>query len=402
MIEPKRITVDDVVMAYQISEFDDIDTGKAQPLFHTFPVINIFREDEPLPEQELKEKAEEDKLLLGRQGVIYEYSETVVPEVVKRLKREGGNLILDEEEWGKADFNIGLDGSTEFLQFSFSDHEVGLTPTTGLISRYGFPCRVPSLERVSISTKDVKACAELLEVVAGVDKKDPLSRDAYIYNFTDALEDDMTGMKIAVIENFYDMELDQSQQEKFDKMLSVMTEKGAELEAVTLPWEEHISIVNAYISYAESRMTMETIPADRLDNAESDCKEPDYVELRNYGFGELLLSEEGYEKVYAKALKLRSLIKDSYDMLLREYDILAVPFIPVQDSPWEFSYNTYALGAEMAGLPIMAVPMEICDKEQDLIQEEDYQKVFGMYLIAGANYESKLIKAAYTYEQGVK
>ena len=89
-------------------------------------------------------------------------------------------------------------------------------------------------------------------------------------------------------------------------------------------------------------------------------------------------------------------------MLLREYDILAVPFIPVQDSPWEFSYNTYALGAEMAGLPIMAVPMEICDKEQDLIQEEDYQKVFGMYLIAGANYESKLIKAAYTYEQGVK
>ena len=51
MIEPKRITVDDVVMAYQISEFDDIDTGKAQPLFHTFPVINIFREDEPLPEQ---------------------------------------------------------------------------------------------------------------------------------------------------------------------------------------------------------------------------------------------------------------------------------------------------------------------------------------------------------------
>lgn len=351
-------------------EWKEVDTGKAQPLFHTFPVINIFREEKSEPE-ERKTKAKEDLLLAGKTGRLYDAAPFVEPEVKRKAEQEGAVFVLEEED-KDVDFSLVMDDDGACLQLALVTGQVGLKPTAGLVSRYGMCRRTPSLERVSLLAKDVEGCAGTLEAVAGLDAKDPMSRDAYIYDYTQALDADMTNYKLGILGN--PEEIREEQRQGFDEMLQVLADKGASFETVSLDWEEYIEAVDTYLYAAERRMTA---GAGMLD--------PDHEEREDMALGDWVLQGENYEEVYVKALKFRSLIKDSYDLFFREYDLLAVPYTEEEDAP----YNRYLLGANLAGIPMMAVP------KGDGTQS-------GLYLIAGANGESKLIRAAYTYEQGVR
>ena len=102
-----------------------------------------------------------------------------------------------------------------------------------------------------------------------------------------------------------------------------------------------------------------------------------------------LLEEDNYETYYLKALKLRSLIKDSYDMLFRDYALFVVPYTEAVDP--------YSVAANLAGLPAMTMPYVPYGAET----ADGTVVTAGIHMIAGANYENHLIKAAYTYEQEV-
>lgn len=354
-----------------LEEWKEVDTGKAQPLFHTFPVINIFREDETAEQTVRTGKAEEEKLLIGRKGILYDSSENVTPEAAFLVQREGGILLTEEEQEESADFSLVMDDDGACLELALTTGQVGLKPTAGLISRYGMRVRTPSLERIGLIARDVTLAACVLEAVAGVDPKDPMSRDAYVYDYRGALKADMMDMKLGIIGNLED--ITQEQRQDFDEMLLVLAEQGAELHSVSLDWEEHIERTDACIYSAERRMT-----------AGVELLQPEQEEWDDLSFGEWLLEEEQYEEIYLKILKLRSLIKDSYDLLLREYDLLVVPFVCREESD---RLNPYVLGANLAGLPMMTTA------------GKDSDGAIGMCFIAGANAESKLIRAAYTYEQ---
>lgn len=352
-------------------EWKEVDTGKAQSLFHTFPVINIFREEKSEPE-ERRTKAEEDQLLAGKTGRIYDAAPSVEPEVKRKAEQEGA-VFAAEEEGKEADFSLVMDDDGACLELALATGQVGLKPTAGLVSRYGMRRRTPSLERVSLLAKDAEGCARTLEAIAGVDAKDPMSRDAYLYDYTQALEADLTGFKLGILGN--PEEIREEQRQGFDEMLQILADKGASFETVSLDWEEYMEAVDTYLYAAERRMTAR---AEMLDS--------NHEEREDMALGDWVLQEDHYEEVYLKALKFRSLIKDSYDLFFREYDLLAVPYAEEEeDAP----YNRYLLGANFAGIPMMAVP------KKDGTQS-------GLYLIAGANGESKLIRAAYTYEQGVR
>ena len=131
------------------------------------------------------------------------------------------------------------------------------------------------------------------------------------------------------------------------------------------------------IAACEKRMTADEM---QMNLAEED----EFLALGSY-----LLEEDNYEKYYLKALKVRSLIKDAYDMLFRNYALFIVPYTG--------SVDPYSVAANLAGLPAMTIPFVPYDKK------EEYEETIkaGVYMVAGANYENNLIKAAYTYEQEV-
>lgn len=360
----------------------ELDTGKAQPLFHPYPVINIFREDEIMGEEQLKDKPEDEKLLTGLKGLLCDTSETVKPQIKKNLESEGAGFLGDDDIFSdnpkSPDFMIAMDSDASFLKYAVTRGCPALKATYGLISRYGMETDAPSLVQPAISAENTAMIARVLQAAAGVDKKDPMSRDAYIYEYLEALEDvDMTGMKIAILEEHPDMELDEMKLGCYNHILDVFEAKGADIETVKPEWIEHASQIHEMIAACEKVMTADEIGLCLEDEEEA------------LAFGNYLLEEEHYEKYYLKALKMRSLIKDSYDMLFRHYALFIIPYTGDADP--------YSVGANLAGLPAMTLPFV----PYDAMDDDDEIVEAGVHMIAGANYENNLLKAANIYEQEV-
>ena len=199
-----------------------------------------------------------------------------------------------------------------------------------------------------------------------------------LLGYMEALKDtDMSGMKIGIIEEFPDGEYDEMQLGCYNHILDVFEAKGADIETVQLDWIQYADYVHEIITACEKVMTADEIMMSLAEEEEI------------LAFGQELLFEENYEKYYLKALKLRSLIKDAYDMLFREYALFIVPYTSKKD--------IYSVAANLSGLPAMTIPFV----PHDALEEDDEIVEAGLHMIAGANYENNLIKAAYIYEQEV-
>ena len=116
--------------------------------------------------------------------------------------------------------------------------------------------------------------------------------------------------------------------------------------------------------------------------------------------GTYALSAGYYDAYYLKAQQVRTLIKQDFDAALREVDVIACPTSPTTafrigekaDDPlrctcptsspcrstWRASAGCRCRAASTAGLPI------------------------GLQLIAGAFAETRLLRAAYAYEQATE
>jgi len=362
-----------------LEELAELDTGKAQPLYHPYPVINIFREDKPLEEKAVKEKIEEEKLLSGMKGFVCDTSFCVKPQIENMLEQEGAKLITPEDEVIPEDaFVVAMDSDASFLKYAIAQGYASLKATYGLVSRYGMYIDTPSLAQPAVAAKNTAMIASVLQAVAGVDNKDPMSRDAYIYEYMEALKDtDLSGMKIAILEEFPNMKYSQDELGYYNRILDAFEAKGADIETVQLDWIEYADKVHEMIAACEKVMDADEIIMSLEEEEEA------------LAYGSYLLKEENYETYYLKALKLRSLIKDAYDMLFREYALFVVPYTSGQDP--------YSVAANLAGLPAMTIPFE----PYDSVEEDDEILEAGIHMIAGTNYENNLLKAAYAYEQEV-
>lgn len=387
MLKQKHVTF--------LEQLEELDTGKAQPLYHTFPVINIFREDGEDKKETILRKHEDRKLLEGKNGAVRGFCEALEAETVARAKVEGASF-----DQGEAAFILEPDCDGLTLKSHASLGWVSLKATLGTTSRYGMGATAPSLTQIAVSARTVEDTAKVLEAVAAVDKKDPMSRDCYIYDYTEGLQEDLTGMVVAVPEQFYELQISEPQRAVFSNVCAILEKKGATIETVELPWEEYIMPVHECITACEKTMTLSGM--DGLTDM-------DQYDLE---LGDFLLSRENYE-MYEKTLKVRSLIKDSYDLLLRDHSILLVPYT--------WGDDIYFAGANLSGLPTLAMPImpggdktrkisvgqecsgetgENCEcstktPNAEIKNVREMQCSTGIQMVAGANQEKMLIKAAY-------
>ena len=158
-----------------LKELLELDTGKAQPLFHPYPIINIFREDEPLVVKKIEEK-EDEKLLTDMVGVLCDVSETVQSQISVQLAIEEAKIVSefngmtdDEEEEDEsksegADFTIAMDSDASFLKYAILQGCLALKATYGLVSRYGMDTDAPSLAQPAIGAPNVSVIAKVLHL----------------------------------------------------------------------------------------------------------------------------------------------------------------------------------------------------------------------------------------------
>ena len=307
-------------------------------------------------------------------------------------------------------YALGSDTGGSIRQPSSFCGVTGIKPTYGTVSRYGLIAYGSSLDQIGPVAKDVTDCATILETIASYDSKDSTSVKRDDYNFTEALVEDVKGLKIGIPKDYFGGGLEPEVKEAILKAVDVLKEKGAIVEEFDLSLVEYAIPAYYVIASAEASSNL-----SRFDGVKYGYRTEEYNGLHNMykktrseGFGEevkrrimlgsFVLSSGYYDAYYLKALRTKALIKKAFDEAFAKYDVIIGPAAPttapklgdsLSDPIKMYLGDIYTISVNLAGLPGISVP---CGQDSNGLP-------IGMQIIGDCFKEKNIIRAAYTFEQ---
>ena len=307
-------------------------------------------------------------------------------------------------------YALGSDTGGSIRQPSSFCGVTGIKPTYGTVSRYGLIAYGSSLDQIGPIAKDVTDCAAILEAIASYDKKDSTSIPRDDLKFTDALVDDVKGLKIGIPRDYFGEGLDPEVKAAVLNAAKVLEQKGAIVEEFDLSLVEYAIPAYYVIACAEASSNLA-----RFDGVKYGYRAKEYEGLHNMykktrseGFGpevkrrimlgSFVLSSGYYDAYYLKALRTKALIKKAFDEAFAKYDVILGPAAPttapkigesLSDPIKMYLGDIYTISVNLAGLPGISLP---CGKDSNGLP-------IGLQLIGDCFKEKNIIRAAYTFEQ---
>ena len=111
----------------------------------------------------------------------------------------------------------------------------GLTPTYGLVSRYGLIDYANSLDKIGTMGKTVEDAAFLLSYIAAHDPKDSTSLPVKHRDYTAVLDAGVKGMKLGIPKEYFGEGVDRRVSEQIMETIEGLKDMGANVEEVSLP-----------------------------------------------------------------------------------------------------------------------------------------------------------------------
>jgi aspartyl-tRNA(Asn)/glutamyl-tRNA(Gln) amidotransferase subunit A len=284
---------------------------------------------------------------------------------------------------------------------------VGMKPTYGRVSRYGLVAFSSSLDQIGPITQTVEDAAILYDAISGHDSMDSTSANiAYDKTQIDAKRK----LTIAVIENYIEALDDDSQKAVNDAI------KGLEAAGHSIVYKKMLNTkydISTYyiVATAEASANLSRFDGIRYGHRiEGNNLEELYVKTRSEGFGDevkrrimlgnFVLSSGYYDAYYIKAQKVRHLIKNEYEAIFKDADLILSPVSPsaafefgaIVDPLEMYKSDMFTLSVNLAGLPAMSVPVGKSSKNMPI----------GVQLIAKHFDEQTLFDGGYSLEQIMK
>ncbi|GLR25514.1 Asp-tRNA(Asn)/Glu-tRNA(Gln) amidotransferase subunit GatA [Limnobacter litoralis] len=321
---------------------------------------------------------------------------------------------------GLVPFATGTDTGGSIRQPASLCGITGIKPTYGSCSRYGMIAYASSLDQAGPMARSAKDCALVLNHMVGFDPKDSTVVERPAEDFaaqlgqpraTASLDQPLKGLRIGLPVEFFGEGLADDVRKPIDEALTHLKQLGAELVDISLP-RTKLSIPAYYvIAPAEASSNL-----SRFDGVRYGHRAEQYTDLksmyensRSEGFGlevqrrimvgAYVLSHGYYDAYYLQAQKVRRLIAQDFQAAFTQCDLIAGPVSPTvawnlgekSANPTQmYLADIYTLGASLAGLPGMSVPVGFGDKNRPV----------GMQLIGNYFRESELLQTADWYQQG--
>ena len=307
-------------------------------------------------------------------------------------------------------FALGSDTGGSIRQPSSFCGVTGIKPTYGTVSRYGLIAYGSSLDQIGPIAKDVTDCATILETIASYDTKDSTSVKREDYHFTDALTDDVKGLKIGIPRDYFGDGLDAEVKDAVLGVAARLKEKGAEVEKFDLGLVKYAIPAYYVIACAEASSNLARFDGVKYGYraAEYDGLHNMYKKSRSEGFGaevkrrimlgSFVLSSGYYDAYYLKALRVKALIKKAFDDAFAKYDVILAPAAPTTapkigeslSNPIQmYLGDIYTISANLAGLPGISFPCGTDSKGLPI----------GAQLLGNCFEEKTIIRAAYSFER---
>jgi len=285
---------------------------------------------------------------------------------------------------------------------------VGMKPTYGRVSRYGLGAYASSLDQIGPLTQNVEDAAILYDIINGYDPKDSTSADIAYESVADKL-DPSRKLTIAILPSYLEG-ASEAIKKGYEKAVDALKAAGHTVVEKTM-MDAKYDISAYYITAtAEASTNLARYDGIRYGNrVEGENLSELFIKTRSEGFGEevkrrillgnFVLSSGYYDAYYVKAQKVRRLIKEEYEKLFEEVDLILSPVAP--DTAYEFGAlsdplqmylsDLYTISVNLAGLPAISLPVDTA---------EDGMPV-GLQLIAKAFDEQTLFDGALSLEQAV-
>jgi aspartyl-tRNA(Asn)/glutamyl-tRNA(Gln) amidotransferase subunit A len=285
----------------------------------------------------------------------------------------------------------------------------GLKPTYGRVSRFGMIAFASSLDQGGLLTRSAEDSALLLGAMAGFDARDSTSVELPVPDYAATLDEPLKGLKIGVLQEFFDEGLDPDNAERIREGLQVLREQGATIKEVSLP-NLPLSVPTYYVvAPAECSSNLARFDGVRYGYR---CENPrDLLDLyqrsRGEGFGAevkrrimtgtYVLSAGYYDAYYLKAQRVRALINADFERAFHEVDVVIGPTTPTPafelgaktaDPVTMYLNDIYTIGANLAGLPAISVPCGLVNSLP-----------VGLQIIGPHFSEPKLLNVAHRYQQ---
>ncbi|MFB4165464.1 Asp-tRNA(Asn)/Glu-tRNA(Gln) amidotransferase subunit GatA [Alteribacillus sp. JSM 102045] len=313
---------------------------------------------------------------------------------------------------GEVAFSLGSDTGGSIRQPASYCGVVGLKPTYGRVSRFGLVAFASSLDQIGPLTRTVEDNALILGQIAGHCKKDSTSADVAVPDYLSLLTGDVKGLRIAVPKEYLGEGVNEDVKQRVLDALKVLEEQGATWEEVSLPHSQYA--VAAYYLLASSEASANLARFDGVRygvRAENPNNLIDmYKETRSQGFGDevkrrimlgtFALSSGYYDAYYKKAQKVRTLIKQDFDKIWEDYDVVIGPTAPttsfkmgekIDDPLTMYANDILTIPVNLAGVPAISVP---CGFSEGL--------PVGLQIIAKPFEEGTVYRVAHAYEQATE
>ncbi|MEO6304913.1 MAG: Asp-tRNA(Asn)/Glu-tRNA(Gln) amidotransferase subunit GatA [Bacteroidia bacterium] len=300
---------------------------------------------------------------------------------------------------------LGSDTGGSIRQPASFTGTVGFKPTYGRVSRYGLIAYASSFDQIGPITKTVDDCAIILEIIAGLDKNDNTSSSKKVENYSKEILTDKK-YKIAYLKECVEAEgLDPEVKAAVLKQMEWLKSQGHTVEAVSFPYLEYLVPTYYVLTTAEASSNLSRFDGMHFGFRSKNATdlESTYKKSRSEGFGKevkrrimlgtFVLSAGYYDAYYSKGQKVRRVIYEKTNEILKGFDFILTPSTP--GTAFEFGKNSadpikmylediFTVQANIAGVPAISVPCGIHSNGLPM----------GLQLMAGYFEDAKLLNLA--------
>ncbi|WP_226086440.1 Asp-tRNA(Asn)/Glu-tRNA(Gln) amidotransferase subunit GatA [Mesobacillus sp. S13] len=350
-----------------------------------------------------------DEFAMGSSNENSGFKKTLNPWNLDRVPGGSSGGSAASVAAGEVLFSLGSDTGGSIRQPASFCGVVGMKPTYGLVSRFGLIAFASSLDQIGPITRNVEDNAFLLKAIAGHDEMDSTSAKVDIPDYIASLTGDIKGLRIAVPKEYLGEGVNEEVRKSVRDALIILERLGATWEEVSLPHSKYALATYYLLSSSEASANLA-----RFDGVRYGYRSPNaenllemYKMTREEGFGEevkrrimlgtFALSSGYYDAYYKKAQKVRTLIKQDFEKVFEQYDVIIGPTAPTpafklgentRDPMTMYANDILTIPVNLAGVPAISVP---CGFDKGL--------PLGLQIIGRHFDESTVYKVAHAFEQ---
>ncbi|MCX6789042.1 MAG: Asp-tRNA(Asn)/Glu-tRNA(Gln) amidotransferase subunit GatA [Candidatus Gribaldobacteria bacterium] len=270
-------------------------------------------------------------------------------------------------------FALGSDTGGSIRQPASFCGVVGLKPTYGAVSRYGLIAHASSLDQIGPLAKTVEDCQIIFDAIKGKDEHDATSVEAE----NSSVNVDLKNVKIGIPKEYFGEGLEKETRSIIEGVIKKAEKAGAKIQEISLPHSKYALACYYLVSTSEASANLARFDGIKYGmSCEANDLAEVYLKSRGHGFGSevkrrimlgtFALSSGYYDAFYAKAQKVRTMIKQDFDKAFEQVDFIFTPVSPfpafkigekIDDPLKMYLSDILTVPISLAGVPALSLPV---------------------------------------------